>query len=116
MNPASAFNLFRVQIYVNLRRNFEKNDIVIPFVTDFRDFRNCRNFGDFMALNAYFHSFLGLKCNLVTRIYENELQVALQVRFGGEILENRLVKYARPGIYKNAQSSEILRELCNRTA
>ena len=63
-----AFNTFCVQIYVNLRRNLEKNDIIIPYVTYFRDFRNCRIFSNFKALNAYFHSILGLKCSLVTRI------------------------------------------------
>ena len=73
--------MFCVQIFVNLRRNLDKNDTVISFVTYFRDFRNCRNFGDFKALNAYFHSFLGLKSSLDTRIYENQFQFALKIRF-----------------------------------
>ena len=89
VNLASAFNMFCVQIFVNLRRNLEKNDTLISFVTGFRDFRNCRYFGNFKALNAYFHLLLGLKCSLVTRIYENKLQIALKIQFWGEILEIR---------------------------
>ena len=82
-----TLNMFCVQILVKSKRYLEKKDTVFPYVTGFRDLRNCRFFDDFKALNEYFQSKFRLKCSLDARIYEKKLQIAFKVRISAIILE-----------------------------
>ena len=82
-----TLNVFCVQILVKSERYLEKKDTVFPYVTGFRDLRNCRFFDDFKALNEYFQSNFRCKCSFGARIYENKLQIAFMVRISAIISE-----------------------------
>ena len=82
-----TLTMFCVKILVKSERYLEKKDTVFPYVTGFRDLRNCRFFDDFKALNEYFQSNFRCKCSFGTRMYENKLQIAFKVRISAIISE-----------------------------
>ena len=79
--------MFCIQILEKSEQNLEKKDTVFPYVTGFRNLRNCRFFYDSKALNEYFKSNFRCKCSFGARMYEYKLQIAFKVRISAIISE-----------------------------